>query len=365
MTATSLKSFADRLVLECTDQISSGRVLVILLHGTTLASALRAARDDANLCFWTPEHFFWRTLRQFHSGADTSHGCRPDADAAAPRGETTIDCSAELPAGEFDTVIFPTHAGDSSEQAQELFQAAHQRLRIGGRLIVTTNQPKDRWVQSQVNELFPKVEVRRFPHGVAYVATKSTPLKRVRGFRARFGFRHGSHVLICETRPGVFSHRRLDAGARALIKSLELMPEPAPTSIVEMGCGCGAVSIAAANRFPGASILAIDSDARAIDATRASAELNEIRTIRTLLTSTGEIPLAGTADLLLGNPPYYSDYRIAELFLQTARKSLRPGGRVHIVAKPTEWHDARMKQLFDSVTAHPFGPYTVFVGVQR
>ena len=37
--------------------------------------------------------------------------------------------------------------------------------------------------------------------------------------------------------------------------------------------------------------------------------------------------------MALGNPPYYSHYAIAELFLQTALKGLKPGGRVQIVTK--------------------------------
>ena len=34
----------------------------------------------------------------------------------------------------------------------------------------------------------------------------------------------------------------------------------------------------------------------------------------------------GEFDLFVGNPPYYSDYRIAEVFLETAYRALRPGG---------------------------------------
>ena len=357
MNQRPLKSRADRLILECVDELVAPRVLVVLLHGTTLASGLRELRPDLQFCFWTPEQFFQRTLAQFHDGpeAATGPGCAP----------VSIECSADLPDREFDSIAFPTHAGDSSEQAQEVMQSAHQQLRMNGRLIVSTNNAKDHWVQSQMKALFPQVEVRRFPHGVVCIGTKTTSLKRARGFRCRFGFRHGDRVLMCESRPGVFSHRRLDGGAKALIKSLALVADTAPMSIVEMGSGCGAVSIAAAASFPSAVILAVDSDARAVESTAATANLNAITTVQTLLSSNGEVPKPGTWDLLLGNPPYYSDFRIAELFLQTAKRSLRPGGRVHIVSKPTEWHEARMKQLFHAVTLHAFGDYTVFCGVQR
>ncbi len=103
----------------------------------------------------------------------------------------------------------------------------------------------------------------------------------------------------------------------------------------------------------------------AIESTLASAKLNQITSVETLQTSDGKVPEPKTWDLLVGNPPYYSDYRISELFLQAAKNSLRPGGRVHIVTKLLDWHGARMKQLFNNVQAHIIGEYTVFTAVQR
>jgi 16S rRNA (guanine1207-N2)-methyltransferase len=353
-----LKAASDRLILAAAAELEGPRVLVVLLHGTTLASALREARPDLQFIFYTPEHFFSRTLRSFHDDETGPDGCR-------------IVCAAEPPPGPWDSVVFPTFAGDPSEAAQELFQTLHTQLKTGGRLFVSTNNPRDRWIQAQLRPLFHPVEVRKLPRGVLCIATRTTPLRKLRGFHARFGFRHHDRVLVCETRPGVFSHRRLDGGARALIRSLDLIAQqiasgsfPQPARIIEMGSGSGAVSLAAACSFPSADVLAVDSDARAVAATARSAELNQISNVRTLLSSEGASENPGTWDLLLGNPPYYSDFRIAELFLQTARRQLRPGGRIHVVSKPVDWQLARMKQLFTNVEQHSFGDYFVFTAVR-
>lgn len=353
-----LKAASDRLILDVASDLAGPQVLVVLLHGTTLASALREARPDLQFTFYTPEHFFSRTLHNFHEDHSANDNCR-------------IVCAADPPAGPWDSVVFPTFAGDPSEAAQELFQTIHTQLKPGGRLFVSTNNPRDRWIQAQLRPLFNPVEVRKLPRGVLCIATRSVPLRKLRGFHARFGFRHHDRVLICETRPGVFSHRRLDGGARALIRSLDLVAQQiadgtfqSPTKIIEMGSGSGAVSLAAACSFPNADVLAIDSDARAVAATARSAELNQISNVRTLLSSEGASEEPGTWDLLLGNPPYYSDFRIAELFLQTARKLLKPEGRIHIVSKPVEWQLARMKQLFTDVQQLPFGDYFVFTAVR-
>lgn len=355
----TLKFVSDRLLAELSSQLQGPNVLVILMHGTTLASALRELRPDLKFTFFTTEHFFYRTLQAFH------------ADTIIASDTINIVCAADLPEQEFDEVIFPTLAGDSSELAQDLMQAAHQRLRSGGRLFTSTNNPKDRWVQSQLKTLFSKVEVQKHKQGTSCIATKSNPLKKEKGFRARFAFRQGERLAYVESRPGVFCHRRVDAGGRALIRSIELLKgkdgqaEFLPQRIVDMGCGAGPVAVAAAIEYPTAQILGVDSDARAIECTQRSAELNEITTIQTLLTSDGVLPEPGTWDLLVGNPPYYSDYRISELFMQAARTGLREGGRIHIVTKLLEWHQARMEQLFADVTQHVISDYTVFTAVAR
>jgi len=355
----TLKFVSDRLLAELSSQLQGPNVLVILMHGTTLASALRELRPDLKFTFFTTEHFFYRTLQAFH------------ADTILSSDTISIVCAADLPEQEFDEIVFPTLAGDSSELAQDLMQAAHQRLRSGGRLFASTNNPKDRWVQSQLKTLFSKVDAQKHKQGTTCIATKSNPLKKEKGFRARFAFRQGERLAYVESRPGVFCHRRVDAGGRALIRSIEFLKgkdgqaEFLPQRIVDMGCGAGPVAVAAAIEYPTAVILGVDSDARAIECTQRSAELNEITTIQTLLTSDGVLPEPGTWDLLLGNPPYYSDYRISELFMQAARTGLREGGRIHIVTKLLEWHQARMEQLFADVRQHVISDYTVFTAVAR
>ena len=63
--------------------------------------------------------------------------------------------------------------------------------------------------------------------------------------------------------------------------------------------------------------------------------------------------------LAVGNPPYYSHYKIAEIFMQSAKKALKPGGRVMFVTKKTDWFVARMGQLFKNVKVQNSRTYFV------
>ena len=85
----------------------------------------------------------------------------------------------------------------------------------------------------------------------------------------------------------------------------------------------------------------------------------------TILNHDADVPDPGSFDLVLGNPPHYSDYRIAEIFLQGAGRALKPGGKVLIVAKSYAWYATRMPELFDDVQLHSHKQYTVVEGTQR
>ena len=54
----------------------------------------------------------------------------------------------------------------------------------------------------------------------------------------------------------------------------------------------------------------------------------------------------GTFDVFAGNPPYYSDYRIAEVFLDTARRALKPGGVCYTVCKNAAGLEPVQKKYF-------------------
>ncbi len=403
-----LKAAADRLILAAAGDLVGPEVLLVLLHGTTLASALREQRPDLNFTFYTPEHFFLTTLQEFHPE------CRPPAtDAAlsaakklapaepapgqpapgqpAPGNsvgevpqvllEGTVGplhtrirlvCSSDLPMHEFDTVVIPVSATGTAEQTQELLQTAHQRLRDGGLLIAATDNPGDKWLHQRLTEIFDRATVRNQRDGVLYLTRRTGSLKRVRDFTASCGFRFLDRVVLIETRPGVFSHRRIDGGARALIHSLSRLNsdgrdgeaggpvgEFRPRAIVDLGCGSGAVAVAAGLMFPEAHVLAMDSHARAVACTAANAARNQIDRFEVCLASDAVLPRPGSWDLILTNPPYYSDYRISELFLQAARHGLRRRGRIHLVTKLTDWHVTRMNQLFRHVVIHEIGEYKV------
>jgi 16S rRNA (guanine1207-N2)-methyltransferase len=285
----------------------------------------------------------------------------------------TLAARADLPEGPFAGVAIPLRSGGDAEFAWELMQQAYLRLADGGLYFAAVDGPRDHWVAGRMEALFGR-KVARFTSddAVCYRATKRAPLKKVKEFEAEIGFRDRGRLIHGVTRPGVFSHRKVDVGARALIDSLaDLDGEverdllTANARVLDLGCGSGVVGFAAALRAPGVRVHAVDSMPRAVECARRGAALNHLEGW------TGEVAADGgpfeprSFDFVLANPPYYSQYRIAELFVDVAFRALKAGGRVHFVTRQPDWFMERLPGPFANVRALEIRGYVVVEGVRR
>ena len=350
-----LRNASDRVLLNFADRILGPSVLLIMQSGTRLAPALISACTNVSWDIFTFEHFLLTSLLDQMA----------DYEEELPDAEVELHCAPNLPEGEFDTIVIPTLSRSAAELTRDILQDASERVKPNGRVIVSTDNPKDNWLQKQLQTIFGRVTVEKHDDGVCYIARRRpTPGKR-KDFHAEYAFRDGERLILCSSRPGVFSHRKVDGGARALVRSLDHLPSDlVPNNIVEMGSGCGAVVTATALRYPKSRVLAVDSNVRAVEATQTTAQRNNVTDLQVMLSCNGMIPDEGQWDLYLTYPPYYSDYRISELFLQSALENLRQGGRLHLVTRLTDWHVERITELFTDVQVKTIAEYDVIMAIQ-
>ena len=240
-----------------------------------------------------------------------------------------VVCSAHLPEGPWDVIKFKTgpkiHSG---ELALDLLQECHRQ---GTKVEVEfEGRERDR------NDLLNKI--------------KDDP-KRVRSFKAEWPASvPGGEKLMFTSYPGCFCHRRLDEGGLALAEVVsrelqDLRRETQDLRVLDMGCGCGLVGFLIANRLAHAieqsinpnnrtiSLVLVDSHARAVEAAAENAAKFGIPAEVILSDNGTPERMDGAFDVFVGNPPYYSDYRIAEVFLETAKRALRSGGICYTVVK--------------------------------
>ena len=266
-------------------------------------------------------------------------------------------CSAHLPEGPWDIIRFKTgpkiHSG---ELALDLLQECHHfdcKVEVD-----FVGKERDR------NDLLNKI--------------KDDP-KRVRSFKAEWPASvPGGEKLMFTSYPGCFCHRRLDEGGLALaeVVSREVLNTEAQRHreeglrILDMGCGCGLVGFLIANRissplpFP-SSLVLVDSHSRAVEAATENAAKFGIPAEVILSDNGTPARMDGTFDVFVGNPPYYSDYRIAEVFLETAKRALKPGGTCYTVVKNAAGLKPVQERFFPSVAVIARRGYSVLKSVKE
>jgi 16S rRNA (guanine1207-N2)-methyltransferase len=243
-----------------------------------------------------------------------------------------------------------------TELVMDLLEQVHEGMADGGVCLIGFEGDAE-WLRTQIKAIFGKTPVT-VDDGIAVAcATRVRPLPRPRNFAASFEVSlPGVAPFTLQTRPGVFAHRRPDLGGLALAE-VAAREAAAGDRVLDIGCGCGMVGIALARAVPGLHVTFLDSDARAVACAAVNAAANGLTDPAFECTDSGTRRTGFT--LAVGNPPYFGDYAIAELFIRTARDALAPGGRCLIVAKQTDWHVDFMTRLFGAAERVRRRDYTV------
>ncbi len=165
--------------------------------------------------------------------------------------------------------------------------------------------------------------------GEQYFAAR--PHARPRRRELRFLYRGELLSFVVDT--GVFASHGLDPGTALLIENLA----PARDArVLDLGCGWGAVGVAAARSAPDGQVLLTDVNHRAArlageNLARNRAANGTVR-IGPLFEPVGDERF----DLIASNPPYHAGRPFILRLLAEAPAHLRPGGRLLLVGKGSQ-----------------------------
>ncbi len=146
-------------------------------------------------------------------------------------------------------------------------------------------------------------------------------------------FLYRGELLTVETDQGVFASRGLDPGTALLIEVLD----PAPRDrILDLGCGWGAIGLAAAKASPEAHVILTDVNQRALRLARRNLTRNAVRNAEVRAGSLFA-PIAGERfDLVLTHPPYHVGREMLLQLLDQTPDHLEPQGRLLMVGKGSQ-----------------------------
>jgi 16S rRNA G1207 methylase RsmC len=139
---------------------------------------------------------------------------------------------------------------------------------------------------------------------------------------------------------GVFNRGELDWGTRVLIENADV---PDGGTLLDLGCGGGAIAVALARLRPDAMVWAVDVNERALDTTRRSAELNSLTNVR--VASPADVPADVRFDGIWSNPPIRIGKAELHALLLEWLGRLTDGGKADLVVHKNLGSDSLAKWL--------------------
>ena len=171
----------------------------------------------------------------------------------------------------------------------------------------------------------------------------------------------GQRVFL-ETRKGLFSPEHADRGTMAMLSTVDFQPG---MRVMDLGCGCGIVGIAAAKKCGAENIVMSDLDPNAVDAARENAERNGVGGVKIVVSDGFDAVEEAGFDMILSNPPYQTDFAVAKKFIEKGFNRLRVGGRMVMVTKRLDWYRNKLKAIFGGVRVQEIDGYYVFTAEKR
>ena len=346
----------EALLVETLPEKKSGVFLVIGARDGVLAMALSRLNPDAKIVDYHVD--------VFHQGRASRHV----EQALDVKDRIAVTAHEDLPGGpESYAGIFIAHSiHEDSALTAEWIGLAASRLAKKGILTVAVDSLRDRLMRERVKRVFGAATVKEDDdrRGIVIIARRPEKARAEKPPHIEtFTFKESGDVLEFQSRSGVFAAGRMDDGARALIR--EMVPRDGDR-ILDVGCGLGVVGICAARRVQARSLTLVDANVRALRLAEANASrilAGRGTALTALLSAYPERDVApGAFDLVLANPPYFSDFRIAELFIDAGVRAVAPGGRFHLVTKQPVWYREELPRRWSSIREVERGGYVVFSG---
>jgi 16S rRNA G1207 methylase RsmC len=132
------------------------------------------------------------------------------------------------------------------------------------------------------------------------------------------------------TSSSVFSKKKIDLGTSVLIDAMVL---PQEGSVLDIGCGYGAVGITAAALNPKLHVVMTDVNMRAVRLAKQNIEGNHLRNAEVTYGHLYEPVEAMRFDCVLSNPPVSAGMDVVRAIIMGAPKVLLPGGSFQMVIR--------------------------------
>ena len=156
---------------------------------------------------------------------------------------------------------------------------------------------------------------------------------RARSARSERRFLYRGELLTFVVDTGVFSAHGLDPGTALLIENLTLR---STDRVLDLGCGWGAIGVAAAKSATDGHVILTDVNRRAARLARQNLERNHVTNAEVRVGSLFAPVRGDLFDVIATNPPFHAGRELVLRMLAGAPEHLAPDGRVVLVGKGSQ-----------------------------
>ena len=168
-------------------------------------------------------------------------------------------------------------------------------------------------------------------------------------------------TVTLDTGDYYFSPDEIDRGTLAMLSAVEASPED---KILDLGCGYGIVGIYLA-KLSGAEVVMSDVSEDAVRLSEENLKLNGVTSARVVLSDGLSAVEDKDFSLILSNPPYHTDFKVAKGFIENGFRKLKVGGRMIMVTKRLDWYKNKLISVVGGVRIKEIDGYYVFEAEKR
>lgn len=157
--------------------------------------------------------------------------------------------------------------------------------------------------------------------------SKIPPLEKLKKDICFKKYLRGYEFEFCTTW-GLFSPEKIDEGTEFLINHLEIKPGDLS---LDLGCGYGAIGLAAAKLSPQGKVHLVDKDYVAVEYSKKNARLNNINNCEIYLSNAFDCVPAVKFDNIISNLPAKVSKELFWIMFLEAKEHLKKGGKFYVV----------------------------------
>lgn len=150
------------------------------------------------------------------------------------------------------------------------------------------------------------------------------------------------HKFKFYTDNGVFSKKGLDYGSRFLLESIDM--SSLGSSLLDVGCGYGPLSIIASRATNLKRVLGIDVNERAVHLANKNSKLNKIDNTEFIVSDIYE-KVDEKFDTIITNPPIRAGKEVVYKIFFEAKKYLNKKGSLYIVIRKEQGAESAIRDL--------------------